>query len=106
MKNFDGDAQRDALKRLVISDAMLMDRLTYEALPAVGPLRTGLFADLINETPKYVFSSTLPRLSWQNASVVKGDPITATRELKAVGVGDLTIFGFGQLARALFGGSP
>jgi dihydrofolate reductase len=45
----------------------------------------------------------LPRLSWQNASVVKGDAITATRELKAVGAGDLTVFGFGQLARALFG---
>lgn len=103
MKNFDDDAQRDSLKRLMISDAMLMGRLTYEALSAVWSSRKGLFADRINEIPKHVFSSTLPSLSWQNASVVKGDVIQAANELKTAAVGDLTIFGFGQLARALFG---
>jgi dihydrofolate reductase len=41
MRYFDEDAQRDSLKRLMISDAMLMGRLTYEALGAAWSQRQG-----------------------------------------------------------------
>ena len=36
MQYFDEDAQQDALKRLLISDSMLMGRHTYEALLRVN----------------------------------------------------------------------
>lgn len=103
MRFFDDDAQRDSLKRLMISDAMLMGRLTYEALSAAWSRRQGPFADRINSIPKHVFSSTMQDAAWANAAVVRGDVVPEVTRLKSLGGGDLTIFGFGQLARALLG---
>ena len=102
MRYFDEDAQRDSLKRLMISEAMLMGRLTYEALGAAWSQRQGPFADRINSIRKHVFSSTMKAAPWANSLVVAGDVVKETRKLKAASSGDLTIFGFGQLARALF----
>ena len=101
MRYFDEDAQRDSLKRLMISDAMLMGRLTYEALRAAWSQRQGPFADRINVIPKHVFSSTMQDAPWANASIVRGDVVQEAKTLKSKARGDLTIFGFGQLARAL-----
>jgi dihydrofolate reductase len=102
MRYFDQDAQRDSLKRLMISDAMLMGRLTYEALGAAWSQRQGAFADRINSIRKYVFSSTMQVAPWANSLVVAGDVVEETRQLKSTSSGDLTIFGFGKLPRALF----
>jgi dihydrofolate reductase len=102
MRYFDEDAQRDSLKRLMISDAMLMGRLTYEALGAAWSQRHGAFADRINSIRKYVFSSTMQVAPWANSLVVAGDVVEETRKLKSTSSGDLTIFGFGKLPRALF----
>jgi dihydrofolate reductase len=102
MRYFDEDAQRDSLKRLMISDAMLMGRLTYEALGAAWSQRQGAFADRINSIRKYVFSSTMQVAPWANSLVVAGDVVEETRKLKSTSSGDLTIFGFGKLPRALF----
>jgi dihydrofolate reductase len=101
MRYFDEDAQRDSLKRLMISDAMLMGRLTYQALGAAWSQRQGPFADRINAIKKYVLSSTLASTEWANATVMNGDVVENVRQLRAAAHGDLTIFGFGQLARAL-----
>jgi dihydrofolate reductase len=102
MRYFDEDAQRDSLKRLMISDAMLMGRLTYEALGTAWSQRQGPFADRINSIRKYVFSSTMRVAPWANSLVVAGDVVEETRKLKSTSSGDLTIFGFGKLPRALF----
>jgi dihydrofolate reductase len=100
---FDEDAQRDSLKRLMISDAMLMGRLTHEALGAAWSQRQGAFADRINAIRKYVFSSTMQVAApWANSLVVAGDVVEETRKLKSTSSGDLTIFGFGKLAGVLF----
>jgi dihydrofolate reductase len=101
MRTFDEDAQRDSIKRLAISDAMLMGRLTYQALAAAWSQRQGPFADRINAIRKVVFSSTLADAAWSNATVMSGNPVEAARKLRAEATGDLTIFGFGRLARAL-----
>jgi dihydrofolate reductase len=102
MRYFDEDAQRDSLKRLMISDAMLMGRLTYEALGTAWSQRQGPFADRINSIKKHVFSSTMQDAPWANSSVVGGNVVDEARRLKLASSGDLTIFGFGQLVRALF----
>jgi dihydrofolate reductase len=85
----------------MISDAMLMGRLTYQALGAAWSQRQGPFADRINAIKKYVLSSTLASTEWANATVMNGDVVENVRQLRAAAHGDLTIFGFGQLARAL-----
>jgi dihydrofolate reductase len=83
MRYFDEDAQRDSLKRLMISDAMLMGRLTYEALGAAWSQRQGAFADRINAIRKYVFSSTMQVAApWANSLVVAGNVVEETRKLK------------------------
>ena len=43
----------------------IMGRITYEAMAAVWPTTTGVYADVMNEIPKVVFSSTLTRAKWQ-----------------------------------------
>jgi dihydrofolate reductase len=50
-----------------------------------------------------VFSSTMQVAApWANSLVVAGNVVEETRKLKSTSSGDLTIFGFGKLARALF----
>jgi hypothetical protein len=66
------------------------------------PIRQGPFADRIDSIRKHVFSSTMQAAPWANSLVVAGDVVKEARKLKSASSGDLTIFGFGQLARALF----
>jgi dihydrofolate reductase len=101
MQYFDEAAQTDGLKRLLISDAMLLGRTTYEALARAWSHRTGGFADRINSIPKFVFSSTLPSADWGNAVLISGDIVDEARRLKEQGERDLVIFGHGRLTKAL-----
>jgi dihydrofolate reductase len=98
---FDGEAQEQATELLARSDAMLMGRNTYQALAMAWPNRTGDFADTINGIRKYVFSSTLQRADWNNATLVTDDIPAAVRRLKEADGNDLVIYGHGLLARTL-----
>jgi dihydrofolate reductase len=51
----------------------IMGRATYEAMAAVWPTTTGVYADLMNEIPKVVFSSTLTRADWAESRIASGD---------------------------------
>jgi dihydrofolate reductase len=104
MENFDESARVDGLKRLLISDGMLLGRVTYEALSKAWSGRTGAFADRINEIPKFVFSSTLDRAEWGNAEIVRGDAISEAKRIKSEGDRDLVIFGHGRLTKTLLKG--
>src|SRR5436853_187703 len=42
----------------------IMGRATYEAMASVWPNTTGVYADVMNEIPKVVFSRTLTRADW------------------------------------------
>jgi dihydrofolate reductase len=57
----------------------------------------------LNTGPKYVVSSTLADAdaSWTNTTVLRGDVLTAVRELKSRPGGELQIHGSAQLARTL-----
>jgi dihydrofolate reductase len=84
MENFDESAQVDGLKRLLINDGMLLGRVTYEALSKAWSGRTGAFADRINEIPKCVFSSTLDKVHWGNAQIVRGEVISEAPSKRTV----------------------
>ena len=101
MEYFDEAAQAEGLRRLMASDAMLLGRVTYEALGRAWSGRSGGFADRINAIPKYVFSSTLSDAEWGNATLVRGDVAAEAKRLKEQGDADLVIFGHGRLSRAL-----
>lgn len=58
------------------SDAMLLGRRGYEEWARYWPDKTAEddpFADFINYVPKYVVSTTLDSVEWQNSTLLKGD---------------------------------
>jgi dihydrofolate reductase len=83
--------------------AFLFGRRTYEDFYAVWPGRTGNpFTQDLTDTPKYVASRTLAEpLPWRNSILLSGDAAGAVAELKQQPLGNLTIFGSGELIGSL-----
>src|SRR5262245_32071326 len=101
-----GDRGRDeaakvALDEALSTEAMLLGRRTYEFLAARWPARTGALADRLNSKAKYVVSSTLRDLSWNNTTVVTGDAVNEASKLKQHVTGDIVVAGSFQLLHAL-----
>jgi dihydrofolate reductase len=51
----------------------IMGRVTYEEMASAWPNATGVYADLMNEIPKVVFSKTLTRAEWAESRIADGD---------------------------------
>jgi dihydrofolate reductase len=98
---FDEEATALAQQLLLVTDAMLMGRRTYEMFAATWPAYTSEYANTMNNIRKYVFSSTLDTAEWSNSEIVSGDPADAVAELKQQGDGDLVMYGHGPLGQAL-----
>jgi dihydrofolate reductase len=83
--------------------ALLWGRRTYEKMFAFWPKQTddNPFTPLLNERQKYVASSTLTDLEWQNATLLNGDVPAQVAELKQQPGGDIVILGSGELVRSL-----
>ena len=60
---------------LFASDALLMGRVTYEIHASAWPSEKDEegFADLMNSIRKYVVSSTLKQVEWNNSRLIKGN---------------------------------
>jgi dihydrofolate reductase len=97
----DDEFQKAAFERLLVSEAMLMGRRTYEVLARDWAAGTGDFADRVNSIRKYVFSSTLERADWNNSTIIKGDVVSEVRNLKAQARSDLALWGHGLLGETL-----
>ena len=87
-------------------DLMVMGRVTYDIFaeywPTASPEAEGDFTDLMNRTPKVVFSSTLTEpLEWKNTRVNSGDLAVEIPELKKQPGGDIGIGGSVELVRSL-----
>jgi dihydrofolate reductase len=87
------------------SDTMLLGRRTYEEFVAVWPKRTsaefGPVADVMNNTPKYVVSTTLNTVEWKNSTLIKGSLTEALAELKKQPGKNIAISGSATLVRSL-----
>jgi dihydrofolate reductase len=95
------EGERFDLMQAQNSEALLLGRVTYEALGSFWPTADGDFADRLNELPKYVVSSTLTDPTWEPA-VVLGDgwPEEVAR-LRNELDGELLVYGSRRLSRAL-----
>jgi dihydrofolate reductase len=98
---FDPDAAQEAGQALNALGGMLMGRGTYEYFADDMPQQTGPYADAINAIRKYVFSSTLEKADWNNATLIRGDAVTAVTQLKQEDGGDLMMYGYGRLSQTL-----
>src|ERR687898_923514 len=102
----DDDSSDASLEQLVLAEAMVLGRKTYEGLAAVWPQLTeeptlGRYAGRINSMPKYVASRTLREpLEW-NATLLEGDLADSVRALKDKHQRNLIVSGCGELAHAL-----
>ena len=69
----DDELQQIALEHMQASEALLIGRNTYDAYASSWPNRDGVLAERINSMPKYVVSTTLDKVDWNNTTVIKGD---------------------------------
>jgi dihydrofolate reductase len=99
IERFDEEAQREALEGLRASDAMPLGRRTYEIFAGVWPARTGAYAERLNTMPKYVFSSTLRNVDWNNSTIIHGDVVAEAAKLKQQEGRNLIIYGHGLLGQ-------
>lgn len=65
------------------TDAMLFGRKTYLEMAAAWPERSGAMADIFNSVPKYVVSTTLSELDWNNSRLIAGNIVEEVAKLKA-----------------------
>lgn len=88
---------------LFASDALLLGRVTYEGFAAAWPTMTDEegFAERMNALPKYVVSSTLGQLDWNNSHLVTGDVFDTITKLKEQPGGDLLVGGSATLVQSL-----
>lgn len=98
---FNEEFHQEAAELMERCDAMLMGRGIYEDLSWRWPGQTGVFADAINNIRKYVFSSKLESVEWNNSEIVRGDVVSEVTKLKEEGDKDLVLFGHGQLGNTL-----
>jgi dihydrofolate reductase len=102
--DFDGgpEADRFKLEEAQNAEALLLGRVTYEAMQAFWPTAEGEFADRLNELPKYVVSSTLTDPSW-NATVLGDDWREEVARLRKELDGEIVVYGSRRLSQALIG---
>jgi dihydrofolate reductase len=87
------------------ADAFLFGRRTYEIFAgywgAIEEMCAHPIGVALNETPKYVASTTLTEPRWADTTVLSGDLAAAVGELKAKPAGELQVHGSGNLVRWL-----
>ena len=100
--DFNAGPERDRiqLEEAQNSEALLLGRVTYEAMQAFWPTAEGDFADRLNELPKYVVSSTLTDPPW-NATVLGDDWADVVARLRKELDGDIVVYGSRRLSQSL-----
>ena len=87
------------------SDAMLLGRVTYQEFASYWPHQNSAeqpFTDYLNNTPKFVVSTTLEEpLEWNNSTLIKGDVAEEVAKLKRQPGKEIVILGSGTLVRSL-----
>jgi dihydrofolate reductase len=88
---------------LANSDGLLLGRKTYEIFAAIWPPRSGKlgYGDKINSMAKYVASTTLRDLEWENSYLIEGDVAKGVAKLKERPGQDLVVYGGRALTQSL-----
>ena len=96
------EGDRFALDQALGADALLLGRVTYEAMQTHWPTAQGELADTLNALPNYVVSSTLTDPA-ANATVLGDDWPEQVARLRSELQGDIVVYGSRRLSRALMG---
>jgi dihydrofolate reductase len=103
---FDEEMGAALTTTLETADTVLLGRVTYTEWAGYWPTVTSGedvgFANWINNSPKYVVSTTLDNVDdWANSTLIKGDLATAIKQLKAGEGKDIAVAGSPGLVRSL-----
>ena len=82
-------------------DALLLGGTSYALMSEYWSSATGDVADLVNATPKVVFSRTLKQPAWSNTRLVTADPASEVARLKRQPGRDLLLLGRSALSSLL-----
>lgn len=85
---------------------LLFGRVTYELMASYWPTDAAkrddpVIAGLMNEMPKFVFSTTFQKIEWENTQLVKTNFVEVVTGLKQQTGKDIAIFGSSDLAVTL-----
>ena len=83
------------------SEALLLGRVTYEGFAASWPERTDEGADFFNGVRKYVVSTTLDKVEWNNSTLIRDDLVEEITKLKEQDGRDITVHGSAMLVQTL-----
>lgn len=80
---------------------LLLGRKTYEIFAGYWPTSTEPGADALNNAKKYVVSTTLDTVDWNNSTLVKGDVVKEIARLKELDGPELQVHGSSNLIQTL-----
>jgi dihydrofolate reductase len=83
------------------ADTLLLGRRTYEMYASYFPTSEEDLAAYMNNTPKYVVSTTLKKLDWQNSTLINGDLAEEINKLKQLPGSNISLSGSPTLVRSL-----
>jgi len=89
--------------RMAASDAMLLGRVTYQEFAAYWPTADPAdpMSTHMNDTPKYVASTTLKSVGWKNSTLLGADFASEITRLKQQPGKDISVVGSAALVQSL-----
>ena len=97
------EAGKYKLDELFASDALLLGRVTYQGFAEAWPSITDEegFADRMNSLPKYVVSTTLDSVEWNNSTLIEENIAEEVSKLKQQPGQDILVYGSADLVHTL-----
>jgi len=100
--HFDEDMMAAMGAHIAAEDTILLGRVTYQEWAPYWPTSTDEpYASHINNTPKYVVSTTLKKLDWNNSHLIKTNVVEEVKKLKQQPGQDILVYGSGKLVNTL-----
>src|SRR5215470_14855499 len=100
--NFDKEVMRAVDAHIAQEDTILLGRLTYQEWARYWPTSTDEpYASYINNTPKYVVSTTLDRVEWKNSTLIRGNLAEGIGKLRRQSGKDIGVAGSPKLVESL-----
>jgi len=100
--SFDRDLGTAMGEMITTTDTILLGRVTYQEWADYWPTSSDEpFAGFINNTPKYVVSTTLETVAWQNSTLLQGNLAEELTRLKAQPGKNITVTGSPTLVQSL-----
>ena len=89
------------MEEVLAVEALLLGRKTYEGFSEAWPFVSGKFGDKMNSLPKFIASTTLKNVSWNNSKILGPDTLSEVKKIKNDFHGDVMVIGSRTLVNFL-----